>query len=82
MKKLFLILSAVILLNCCTPAKFIVTSKEPTGIEDNCIVGLKPINKKAFKLALKDTIDGALVNCDGYIIGDTLILTRKDFINY
>lgn len=77
MKYLFFLL---ITLCSCGTAKFIVTTKEPTGIHDNCVVSMKPITPKAEKLFKR--VDGALVGCDQYEIGDTLIVNRKLFTGY
>jgi len=70
----------VVFLYSCSSAKFIVTSKEPTGIFDNCNVELQPITKKAKRISKH--IDGAMVGCEQYEVGDTLILNRKEFTNF
>lgn len=75
-----LILAFIIMMGC-TPAKFIVVNERPTGVLNNCVVGLLPLNKKAERLA-NDSIDGALVECGEYKIGDTLIMDRKHFTNF
>jgi hypothetical protein len=78
MKNLLLILT-IALLSSCSPAKFIITSKEYTNNADYCNFGIKPLNKKAFKLK---SIDGIYSECGSYKIGDTLNITKKEFTNY
>lgn len=65
----------------CTSAKFVVTGSKPNGVYNNCVITMVPINKKAIRLA-KDSVDGVLVKCGAYNIGDTLILDRNHFTNY
>jgi len=64
----------------CAPAKFVVTSEKETGIFDNCIIRLKPLTSKSERISKR--IDGAVVRCGEYNIGDTLTLTRKEFTNF
>jgi hypothetical protein len=78
MKKYLFVLS--VLLCSCGPVKYIVISKTSTGVFDNCSVGLKPITPRAERMC-KNGSDNALVSCDHYNIGDTLILNRKEFTN-
>jgi hypothetical protein len=79
MKKYLFVLS--VLLCGCGQVKYIVTSKTPTGVFDNCTVGLRPITPRAERMA-KNGNDNALVACDHYNVGDTLVLNRKEFTNY
>lgn len=61
----------------CTPAKFIVESKESTLIKENCIAKLKPINKRAKELNLISIV----MNDSICKVNDTLALKRGDIVN-
>jgi len=65
----------------CQAAEFVVVSKKPTGVYDNCIIEMKPITKKAEHIVRFGNA-GALVGCDNVNVGDTLIVNRKTFTNY
>ena len=75
---LFLLLIALPFMGC-QPARFVILSKTPNGVFDNCVAKIKPINKRALKM--KD-VDEALIGCNEEKVGDTLIVTRKTFANF
>lgn len=78
MKYCFILL--LVIMCGCGSAKFIVTCEEPTGILDNCNIDLKAISPKAERISKR--IDGAMVRCGEYQVGDTLILNKKEFTNF
>ena len=79
MKKLLILLFAIILTASCTSPKFVVVGEKPAGFKYSCVVELKPINKAAIKL--KD-VSSALVDCEDYKVGDTIKINRREFANY
>lgn len=82
MNKILLTLGvAIILMTSCQPAKYIVLDTGPTDVLNNCIAIIKPLNKKAVKQS-NPVMTDMLIECDEYVIGDTVIVDRKHFTNF
>ena len=77
MKKL-LIITLAFFTSCATP-QFLVVSKQPGVLEENCIITIKPINVSA---RMKGKINQAIVGCGDYEVGDTLFLSKEEFTNF
>jgi len=81
MRMKFVILVMMVMMLCsCQSAKFVITEKTPAKFYNNCFVYLSPINQKAKRIAKHS--NRALVGCEQYNIGDTLIMNKKNFTNY
>ena len=93
MKRILIFLITIVCLSSFAP-KFLVIDKRPTGVLDNCIVTVIPLNKKAEnfsqvfitkdnkgKVVWKEMRRDVLVGCENYNLGDTLILDKKHFTN-
>ena len=78
MKRVLVVLFATAFLLACQSPKFLVVKKQSVDSTENCIVKLQPLNNSANLNDIRD----ALVSCEEYNIGDTLILTRKTFTNW
>lgn len=76
--KVGVVLMCLVLTGCVHP-KFLVTDKFDAVTEINtCKVYLWPLNRAAYKIETRC----ALVGCDEYNVGDTLIMTKKEFTNF
>jgi hypothetical protein len=84
MKKYFIVILALFLVGCQTPAFYVYEKKPSNCIECNtCVVGLYPVNKSAKNYCAKNNSieHNALVGCNDYNVGDILKLSDKKFTN-
>jgi hypothetical protein len=78
MKKIIVIL--FMFLASCSVPEFVVNEKTSFDSQGYCVVSVSPLNKKAIlKYSYIKTI---LIDCWDYNVGDTLKLTRKEFVNF
>lgn len=82
MKKILFIIFICTIIISCTPAKFIVIDKKDTGVFDNCIYDILPINKPAEQLFMKDGVFDVMDATSRYNVKDTIILDRKHYTNF
>ena len=51
----------------------------PNGVLNNCVTYIVPLNKKALK---KRHLNSILMGYDAYEVGDTILLTKREFTNF
>ena len=76
---LLMLLVGLTLLSC-EPLKYIVVSKEPTGVFDNCNYCINPLNKRSGKKI--DWESGIMAGYDDYNLFDTIVVDRDHFTNF